>query len=452
MTSFLNRRFAVPLIIAGLILILGSSHDTLQAKSAAGSVQKEFIELNRKISPSVVAVNIGIYTWSGFFISEDGLVLTTSDILEQKPMRLPMKAGHPSVVPGKKDPSKVLPSIMLASGKTYTARILGQDFYNNVVLLKVDSKDRFTPVDLGSSNNITIGRFVATVGNVYASINNDNQSSYSVGAVTGFFRLTGTRDYKGYVVETDASVNPGGEGGPIVGLDGKVVAMACKHYALSRFQGTGIPIDQIKLVLEDLKLGRKIYSGYFGATFEDTYIERVDSPSPAQAAGLQRGDKIVEIDGVFVNSDDNIRVMLGNAPGGTKANIFVQRDGKEILLTVTFSKGIAGKEISLPPLPGGPKPWAKEKGRPFLGLTLQEQAGRLAITEIAAGSPAAKAGLTPGLALVELNGEKVASLASFEVKFAKLRPGQTISIRLRRKDGFEKTFTITLAGKVGKSF
>jgi len=447
--GILNKRVAVAaFLVAGFVALLVTSNTPLLARGGIKAIQKEFIELNKKVSPSVVAVNVGEQTWSGFFIGDDGLVLTTGDIT-LKPDRSQFGAAAPDRV----DLASIKPSVLLASGKSYEAKVLGHDPYNNVVLLKVDSTDKFAGIKLGSSSNIEAGQFVATIGNVYASINNDNQSSFSAGTVTGFFRLTGTRAYKGNLVETEASVNPGSEGCPMVNLKGEVVAMACKHYAHSRFQGTGVPVDQIKLVLDDLKQGNKILSGYFGATFEDTIIEEVDEHSPAQEAGLLPGDSIAEIDGVLIKNDDDIKTMLGNTPAGTTTDIFVRRGNEEILLSVTYGKGVEGKEIKPPPLPGGPgpKPWVG-RGHPYLGITVQEKDGKLTITEMASDSPAQKAGLRPGWIILELNGEKAGSLASFEAKFAKLRPGQQIKLRVQREDGWKKTFTITLGGKTGKSF
>ena len=445
MKGILNKRVAIAaFLVAGFVALLAASNAPLLAGGGVEAIQKEFIELNKKVSPSVVSVNVGEQAWSGFFIGDDGLVLTTGDIT----LKDQTQSGF--ATPRRVDPASIKPSVLLSSGESYEAKVLGYDPYNNVALLKVDSTDKFAGIELGSSSNVEAGQFVATIGNVYASINNDSQSSFSAGTVTGFFRLTGTRAYKGNLIETEASINPGGEGCPIVNLKGEVVAMACKYYAHSRFQGTGIPVDQIKLVLDDLKQGNKILSGYFGAAFEDAIIEEVDEHSPAQTAGLLPGDRITEIDGVLIKNDDDIKTMLGNTPAGTTTDIFVKRGKEEILLSVTYGKGVEGKEIKPPPLPGT-TPVVKQ-GHPYLGITVQEKDGKLAITEMASDSPAQKAGLRPGWIILELNGEKVDSLASFEAKFAKLRPGQQIKLRVQREDGWKKTFTITLGGKTGKSF
>ena len=424
-------RFVVAAVLAlTMAAVLGTDVKTAQARGGMDDVRQEFVRLNKQISPAVVAVINNKLTWAGFFISKDGLLLTTNEVVYGSQANSIIHRSGPQPKP---DLKSIKLQILFSSGETREGAVLGVDDLNEIALVRVklNGKEKFTPLRLGNSSSVQPGQFVATIGNAYASINNDNQATFSMGTVSGIFRLTGVAEYKGNLIESSAAVNPGSTGGPMVNLKGEVIGVATKHYALSRFQGTAIPIDQIKLNLDDARNNRDIVSGYFGATFKDTTIAKVDSNSPARKAGLRKGDEVVEIDGVFIKKRDDIYMMLGRTPGGTTTNIFVKRGEKTVLVSVTYGKGIAGKEIV--------------SFEPWLGLQVKEQNGRLLIVGIQANSPAAKvAGLKPNLFILSVDGKEITTLAQFNQYVENLKAGQVITLRVETKDGWKKNFKITV--------
>lgn len=394
---------------------------------------------------SVAAVTIGGDAISGFFISADGLLVTTSEAEAAK--------GTGVVV-------------TFADGKICAARVVATDKYNGISLLKADVKDA-KPVQLGSSADVKAGQFAMTIANVFNSVLTDEQVAFSVGVVSGLYRLIDNEDYDGNVIETDAAVNLGSDGGPLVDADGKVIGVMSRAYSRARFLGTAIPIDQLKLALDDLKAGKAVLSGYFGADYKNAVVTGVDTGSPAEKAGLKKGDKITEIDSILIKSDKDIVTALGDAPAGSTAVIGVERDGEESFVQVTLGKGIAGKEIHQParpkpanplqplPFPGQlpppPKPQPKIEGdTPFLGITLEEKDGALWIKAVAPGSPAAAAIVMTGHKLTAVDGKAVKTLAEFEAIFKTLRPGQEVKISTENADGFKRQSTVTLGGRKGR--
>ncbi len=424
------RFIAAVMLALMLTAVIGASTKTADARGTGlEAVRKEFVLLNKKISPAVVAVVRDKITWAGFFISKDGLLLTTNEVVTGGQTNPIFRPTGPQPKPNLKS---IKLQILFANGESREGKVLGTDDLNEVALVRVklNGKETFTPLKLGDSKDVKPGQFVATIGNAYASINNDNQPAFSVGTVSGIFRLKGVAEYKGNLIESSAAVNPGSTGGPMVNLKGEVIGIACKHYALSRFQGTAIPIDQIKLNLEEMKNNKEIVSGYFGATFNGTKVKKVDANSPARKAGMRKGDEIVEIDGVFVNKRDDIFMLLGRTPGDTTTNIFVKRGEKTILLTVTYGKGIPGKELV--------------SFKPWIGLEIKEEGGRILITGIQPNSPAAKAGLKPNLYIISVDGKAIKSPAQFIEILKNLEPGQVITLRVETKDGWKKNFKITV--------
>jgi serine protease Do len=414
----------------------GGAGGRLNAEPAQlAALQKEYTEIYNKVHDSVVGLSAGNEIFTGFMISEDGLILTNSDLArasEQNPI-----------------------VVQFASGGRRKATLVSTDKFNSICLVKADIKGaKF--LELGNSKDVKVGEFVMTFGNVFGSIQNEEEPSFSAGMVSGLYRLTGDAVYSGDVIETDAAINAGGEGGPMINADGKVVGIMSKAYSRARFLGTAVPIDQVKIVLDDLKANQPIYSGYFGARYLNAEITDVDKDSPAEKAGLKKGDKITEIDTVTINSDADIATVLGNSPAGCTANIAVKRGEEEMILPVTLGKGIKGKEIVPTDQPAPPPKPPQEQpapgDAPYIGFTLADKEGGVEVVAVEPGSPAAAAIVSVGQKLVSVNGKAINSVADFDAVFLTLKPGQEITLTLKNSEGWVKEVKVVVGKRTGRQF
>jgi serine protease Do len=445
MTSIFRKLAVVAVACAFLAALAGQAFADDAAAPAApaapatppqlAAMQKEYTGIYDKVRDSVVGLAAGNEIFTGFFISDDGLILTNGDI-EAASQQNPV-------------------FVIFANGERKNATLVATDKFNYICLLKADLKG-VKPLELGDSASVKVGQFVMTLGNVFGSIQNDEEAAFSVGLVSGLYRLTGDSVYSGDVIETDAAINAGGEGGPMINADGKVVGIAAKAYSRSRFLGTAVPIDQVKMVLDDLKAGKPIYSGYFGAQYKSAEITDVDKDSPAEKAGLKKGDKITEIDGVTINTDDDIAVVLGSSPAGCTTNMTVKRGEDETILPVTLGKGEKGKEIAPPeqaaPPANPPQGQPAPGDMPYIGFTLADKEGGVEVVAVEAGSPAAAAIVSVGQMVVSVDGKAISTVADFDAIFATLKPGQEITLSLKNKEGWTKEVKVVVGKRTGRQF
>ena len=435
MTATLRKLLLFAAACAVVALPIGLSKAD-PAPPQLDALQKEYIDAFNKARDSVMAVIVGDQVFTGFFISDDGLIMTNGDV---------GRFGRTNAI-----------VLGFVSGERREAKLVATDPYNQICLLKADPKGA-KGLTLGTSTGIKVGTFVMTFGNVFGSIQNDEEVSFSVGMVSGIYRLTGDAVYSGTALETDASINAGADGGPMLDAEGKVVGVIARTYARTRFLGTAAPIDQITLVLEDLKAAKPIYSGYFGASYKDAVITDVDKGSPAEQAGLKKDDKITEIDSVLIKDDNDISIMLSNSPAGATANITVKRGEEEIIMPVTLGKGVQGKEIALPagvqqpPKPAREQPPAPGEA-PYIGFTLADKDGGVEVVEVTPGSPAASAIISVGLKLASVDGKAVASVAEFDAIFATMKPGQEVTMVFTNSQGWEKQVKVVVGKRVGRRF
>jgi len=438
MTAIIRRTLIIAAVCAFAAALAGSGN---AEPAQLAALQKEYTDIFNKVKDSVVGLSAGNEIFTGFFISADGLILTNSDLArasEQNPI-----------------------VVQFANGDHVKGTLVATDKFNGVCLVKIDAKDA-KPLELGDSKDMKVGQFVMTLGNVFGSVQNDEAPAFSVGGVSGLYRLTGDSNYSGGVIETDASINAGSEGGPMINADGKVVGVISKTYSRARFLGTAAPIDQIKLVLDDLKANQPLYSGYFGARYLNAEITDVDKDSPAEKAGLKKGDKITDIDTVTINNDADITTLLGNSPAGCTANITVKRGEDETILQVTLAKGIKGKEIvatdqpaapqGQPPQPQPPQGPPAPGDAPYIGFTLADKEGGVEVVDVEPGSPAAAAIVGVGQKLVSVNGQAINTVADFDAVFATLKPGQEITLTLKSGEGWMRDVKVVVGKRTGRRF
>ncbi len=353
--------------------------------------------------------NIPLGGGSGFIVSKLGYVLTNAHVVE----------GADIV------------KVSLFNKKTYIAKVVGVDKKSDVAVLKIPAKPEELPViAFGDSKKISIGEWVLAIGNPFALQNT---------VTTGIISAKGRRDqmqqgdaYQDFI-QTDAAVNPGNSGGPLVNLKGEVVGINSSIYTRTGgYMGVSfaIPINMVVKVAEDLIYEGKVTRGYLGIGIDNVtenlaealglgntqgcLIREIIKNGPASKGGLKEGDIILKVQGVGVQDAADLRNMVADLKPTEKYDFEILRDGKRITLGIKIGSkpdenASAGDDaISSPdPEEDGSSFFSKKLGIHFGALDKEarvkygipnDQNG-LVLTGIADGSSAAENGLVEGMLL-----------------------------------------------------
>lgn len=268
---------------------------------------------------------------SGFIISPDGYIVTNDHV-----------AGNAKEV-----------TVTLTTGEKLKAEIVGTDQLTDICLLKVDAKN-LPSVTLGNSDDIIIGEWAIALGNPFGLFDINDKPTVTVGVISSVGMNLGRVDSRIYkdMIETDAAINSGNSGGPLVNSLGEVIGMNTLIYTGGRSEtyvgyGFAIPVNKVKKVVAELrskgKVTRDFWTGfesqpvdarvarYFGLSrVEGIIVSDVASDSPAEKAGLKVGDIILEANGTKVNSEQDLIALLVDARAGDTIRMKVYRERKII--------------------------------------------------------------------------------------------------------------------------
>ena len=276
---------------------------------------------------------------SGFIISPDGYIVTNDHV-----------AGNAAQI-----------TVTMTSGKKLKAELIGTDPVTDVSLLKV--KDDHLPyLSLGNSDDIVVGEWVIAFGNPFGLFEINDKPTVTVGVVSSTGMNLGRVDNRFYpdMIETDAAINGGNSGGPLVNSVGEVIGMNTLIYTggqSTTFVGYGfaIPINKIRRVVAELKKsGKVVRNSWHGFEFQsvDTRIARyfglpnaagvivseIQRGGPADKAGLKVGDILLEANGRKIGSEDDLYVLLSDSRPGETVAFKVFRDKQTLTVTVTLGR------------------------------------------------------------------------------------------------------------------
>jgi len=243
--------------------------------------------------------------------------------------------------------------VALADGRRVPATVVGYDPPTDLAVLKIGA-DKLTPAKFGDSEEIEPGALVWAVGSPFGL-----ERSITSGILSAKHRagLSGAQ-YRQDFLQTDAAVNPGNSGGPLVDSQGRVVGINTAIVGDS-YQGISfaIPSNLAREMYERLKVEKIIRRGWLGVQLEDvtetlaqelslpaakgavvTSIFPQDGGSPAAKAGLQAGDVVLSWNGAAVNNPSSLSTLVGKTPIGSKAKVTVWRSGQEVAFEVTVGE------------------------------------------------------------------------------------------------------------------
>jgi len=277
---------------------------------------------------------------SGFIVSEDGLILTNKHVV------LDEKADY---------------TVLTNDGKKYSARVLARDPYQDLAIIKIDARG-LKPAKLGDSEKIKLGQTVIAIGNALGEFRN----TVSVGVISGLARNIVASGRGGFtekiegVIQTDAAINQGNSGGPLLNLRGEVIGINTAIVYGAQNIGFAIPINQAKRAIESVKKTGTIKTPYLGVRYimineeiakkQNLKVDygallrgTEDGPaviagSPAEKAGLQAEDIILEVNKEKLNEGKVLGLVIQKYNIGDTINLTVLRGNRTFNLQVTLEE------------------------------------------------------------------------------------------------------------------
>lgn len=293
--------------------------------------------------------------------------------------------------------------VTMADGTQRDAQLIAGDETNDLALLKLDGDVDLPEMVLAADDDLLLGETVVVLGNPYGL-----GHSVTVGVLSAKNREAAFEGQVLYhdILQTDAAVNPGSSGGPMVNLDGQVIGINVAVHREAQNIGFGIPAKRVRQLLQkwfDPARMEKIWLGFSAEqTLEGLVVQAVEEKSPAAISGLGVGDRLISVNGEKVNTIlDAYKRMLGTAPGDP-VDLEVLRGG-----------GVEWIRLE-----AGEFPWMahSEKLQDRLGVRFRKNPDQntagfagLMIDTVEPGTPAARAGLKPGLFVQRVNGMDVKS-------------------------------------------
>lgn len=312
----------------------------------------------------------------------------------------------------------------------FDAEIVGSDKATDLAVLKLeDPPEDLQPLPFGESGDLQLGQPVVAIGNPFGL---SGSVTYGIVSATGR-QDVGLADYEDFI-QTDAAINPGNSGGALVNMEGELIGINTAILSRSGgYQGIGfaIPSKMVRSVTRQLIEHGEVQRGHLGVLIQDlspelaeafgvpegttgAVVSRVQPESPAEEAGLQQGDVIVEFDGTPVESSSGLRNRVAHTPPGETIELQIIRDRDQQTLEVEPGtlQGAGGgprqleKQGMLKGLVLGP---VDRQAREEFELPDQIDQG-IVVRDIEPGSPASRSGLRPGDVILEVNRQEVASV------------------------------------------
>ena len=276
---------------------------------------------------------------SGVIINEDGYVLTNNHVIE----------GAQDI------------NITMYNEEKYKGKVIGRDPRTDLAVIKIQSNKKFVSARLGDSDTIAVGDWAMAIGSPFGL-----EQTVTVGIISARRQALSVdqRVYR-HLIQTDAAINRGNSGGPLVNLYGEVIGINTAIYAPTGvFNGIGfaIPVNRAKEIIGDLIEKGKVVRGYLGIEIagidrvmaeqfslpeaSGVLINRIMPDSAAERGGLKRGDVIVSFDKSAIRNPGDLQDIVSGTPIGKTVPVEVIRQGKKITVSVTIQEQPSADEIA----------------------------------------------------------------------------------------------------------
>ena len=363
---------------------------------------------------------------TGFIIDEAGYILTNHHVIETA--------------------DRI--NVRLADGRTLRAERVGSDPDTDIALIKVTSPRPLPHAPLGDSDSLRVGEWVLAIGNPLAY-----EHTVTVGVVSFIGRKLFDSSLDRYI-QTDAAINFGNSGGPLINTRGEVIGINAAISSRASNIGFAVPINQASAILPQLRDKGKVSRGYIGVALRDVdadlqrslglksaagaLVQDVTTGSPGARAGLRPYDVIVAVDGKPVVRNDELIQNVASRPPGSMTTLQVVRDGRSLNVPVK----LAERPLRERQIPRDEAQPSNNPGPP-LGLSVREIDPEFAerlhlpkgiegviVSRVDPMSPAFDADIERGHVLLEINRQPVRSIEDYRRLTASARPGEVLALYL----------------------
>lgn len=388
----------------------------------SGNPFQDFFERFLEPNPNIPKRSLG----SGFIIDKEGHIFTNNHVV--------------------KDAVEI--KVTLMDQKEYSAEIVGIDPKTDIALIKINAENGLPVIELGNSDKVEVGEWVMAIGNPFGL-----NHTVTVGVVSAKGRMIGSGPYDHYI-QTDASINPGNSGGPLINNRGEVIgintAIMSGNTGGNIGIGFAIPINMAKQILEELKTKGSVTRGWLGVMIQKISPEMTKSlklkntdgalvgdvvpESPADKAGIERGDVILEFDGKKVKTMEDLPRLVAAIKPGKEVDLVVFRKGKNRSFRVKIETLKDSAEVA-------------DAVSQKLGMNVQEITPELAenlklespegvlVADVEFGSPAGKAGVRRGDIILEINRSPVNNVEAYQKAVKDIKEGDNLLVLVKRGSG-----------------
>ena len=363
---------------------------------------------------------------SGFIVDNDGHILTNEHVVHNA--------------------EEI--NVTLSDGREFIGEVIGSDITSDMAIVKIEADDQLPFAKLGDSESLRVGEIVIAIGNPYGL-----EKTVTMGVVSAKGRDISAgsegQEYRN-LIQTDTAINPGNSGGPLLNTEGEVVGINTAIIPYAQGIGFTIPVNVAKRNLDDLinlgKVRRSWLGVYIQEVTEDiarqfnlekaegVLVGDVIAESPAEKAGVTRGDVIVSVNDVEVNTPQELQDTIRSLEIGDKAELRVKRNGQESLFTVDIAEMPSDDIVETKE-----KTFSEQTGLRVEELTPEiardaglSQSKGLIVTDVIPGSSADEIGLRPGDIILEANRKEVSSTVQWEEIIRELETGNTLLLLIYR--------------------
>lgn len=360
---------------------------------------------------------------SGFIIDKSGFIVTNNHVIENA--------------------DKI--QVKLKSGDEYDAEIVGRDPNTDLALIKIKAARELPVIQIGNSDSLKVGQWVVAIGSPFGF-----EQTVTAGIVSAKGRVIGSGPYDDFI-QTDASINPGNSGGPLINLEGEVVGINTAIIASGQGIGFAIPINMAKGIVDQLKSSGEVTRGWLGVSIQPlspelaayyglkdgkgVLVTDVFKGDPADLAGIQSQDIILEINGKKVEDSRELTRLVASLPVGETVTVKFLRDGKEQQVKVKLAKRedskITGKIQEAPSKNGLGIKVAEITTEMMRRYNLPKSEGVIVVETDPQGK-GAEAGLQMGDIITEVNYKKIRSLKDYNDQLNKIKKGEKIKMLIQR--------------------